>query len=205
MSGGLTYSNVVAFLKVVLPLIALVLLATLFLVPRNVDVENAIPFAKVELEKRLRDQQVTEPSFSTQTTAGHRVSVTASRAHPDADDPTRTIADDLNAKISMTNGTAISITSQHGEMDATFEELVLDKGVQITTTTGLVLDTETLSMSVKEIRAESGGDVVATLGFGELQAGRMAIRPEGDTDDIYLFFTNGVRLIYTPQAITKDQ
>jgi len=204
VAGGLTYSNVVAFLKVVLPLIALIILATLFLVPRDVDLESAIPFADIELEKRLRDQQITAPSFSAQTPQGHIIAVTATTAHPDADDSSRTIANDLNAKISMSNGNNISIIATHGEMDATFKELVLDKGVTISTSNGFELETGTMVMSVQEVRAESGGDVVATTGIGRLESGRMAIRPAGEADDVYLFFTNGVRLLYTPTVTTKD-
>lgn len=204
MAGGLTYSNVVTFLKVILPLLALAMLATLFLVPRDVDLESAIPFAKVELEKRLRDQQITAPSFSAQTPQGHIVAVTASTAHPDADDPTRTIADDLNARITSLDGDTISIVAQHGEMDSTFKELQLNKGVRITAGAGMQLETETLIMSIEDVRAESEGEVVASTDFGRLAAGRMAIRPSGESDDVYLFFTNGVRLIYTPKEISKD-
>ncbi len=204
MSDGLTYSNVVTFLKVALPLIALAILATLFLVPRDVDLESAIPFAKVELEKRLRDQQITEPSFSALTPKGHVVSVTASTAHPDAEDASRTIADDLSARITNETGDFITITAQHGEMDATFKELELNDGVRITASAGMQLETDSLSMSVSEVRAESGGPVVAQTGIGNLTAGRMAIRPADETNDVYLFFTNGVRLLYTPQETSKD-
>ncbi|TCK99938.1 lipopolysaccharide export system protein LptC [Shimia isoporae] len=205
MASGNTYSQVVAFLKVVLPLIALGILATLFLVPREVDLEAAIPFAEVELEKRLRDQQVTAASFSTKTSSGHLVAVTASTAHPDFEDPTRTVATDLKARIDLANGQTINVVSDDGEMDSTFKEVVLTNNVQFVTSSGITMDTHEMTMSIDEVRAESSGEVVAYTQFGRLNAGRMAVRPAGNDDDIYLFFTNGVRLIYTPQKTTGDQ
>ena len=193
----------VAWLKVILPLLALAILATLFLVPKDVDLDSAIPFADVELEQRLRDQQITQPSFSAQTPQGHTVSVTASMAHPDAETPSRTVAENISAKIAMTNGQSITIEAANGEMDADFKEVVLDDGVSVQTTSGLSVDTVTMTVSLDELRAETGGTVTATTDFGRLEAGRMALRPAGDGDDIYLFFTKGVRLLYTPKKTTR--
>ncbi|MGR3635623.1 MAG: LPS export ABC transporter periplasmic protein LptC [Shimia sp.] len=204
MAGGFTYSNMVALLKVILPLLALGLLATMFLVPRTINLESAIPFADVELETRLRDQQVTAPSFSSQTGRGHLVAVTAAKANPDPEEPARIVAEDLDTRITLTNGQLITVLAEHGEMDGAFQDLLLEDGVQITTSSGLKLDTDSLIMSLDEVRAETGGPVSATLGIGQLDAGRMAIRPAGESDDIYLFFTKGVRLLYTPQTTTKD-
>lgn len=194
----------VALLKVILPLLALVLLATMFLVPRTIDLESAIPFADVELETRLRDQQVTAPSFSSQTGRGHLVAVTAAKAHPDPEEPSRIVAEDLDTRITLTSGQLITVLAEHGEMDGAFQDLLLEDGVHITTSSGLKLDTDSLIMSLDQVRAETGGPVSATLGIGQLDAGRMAIRPAGESDDIYLFFTKGVRLLYTPQTTTKD-
>jgi lipopolysaccharide export system protein LptC len=194
----------VAFFKVILPLLALAILATLFLVQQEVDLDSAIPFADVELEKRLRDQQITNPSFSAQTKLGHIITVTAATAHPDPEEPSRTVANELDANILMTNGQNISIVALNGEMDSTFQEVVLTDGVHITTSNGLQLDTDTLTVSVDQVRAESGGAVTASMETSTLEAGRMAVRPADSGDDIYLFFTKGVRLVYTLKPTMKD-
>ncbi len=55
-----TYSRVVAWLKILLPLLALAILSTLFLVARTIDPAQNIPYADVdidELDARTADRQ----------------------------------------------------------------------------------------------------------------------------------------------------
>ncbi len=199
----ITYSDVVALLKVVLPITALALLATLFLVSSKPDVNDSIPFADVELEQRLRDQQVTSPYYSGQTNQGHIVTVTAALAHPDSQDPARVIADDLIATIATQSQGEIVIASNEGELDNDYNEVELIGDVVITTSQDYVVNTQTMTVSLQEARGETGGLVTAQSPIGELEAGRMAIRPVNDTDDIFLFFTKGVKLVYMPTKTTR--
>ena len=76
------YSRMVAVLKVALPLLALAILATLFLVSRGGEVDVTIPFAEADLETRTRDQQVTGPFFSGTTAQGDEIVVKADIARP---------------------------------------------------------------------------------------------------------------------------
>ena len=55
------YSRMVTFLKVLLPLAALALLSTLFLISRGINTKATIPFAAHEIEERMRGQQITAP------------------------------------------------------------------------------------------------------------------------------------------------
>ena len=54
-AAGIAYSRFVALAKVVLPLAALRLFATLFLIARQIDPDAAIPFAEVDVEQFARD------------------------------------------------------------------------------------------------------------------------------------------------------
>lgn len=193
----------VAWLKVILPLAALALLSTLFLVSRDIDMGQSIPFARVELEKRLRNQQITAPHFSGQTDQGHIVTVTAATAHPDAEEPSRTISQNLSVTMVTASGTEITVTSDEGEVDGEFQEVVLEGDVRISTTAGFDIQTEMMTFGLDDVRAETGGHVVAQAQMGRIEAGRMALRPTTDTADIYLFFTKGVRLLYTPNNTTR--
>lgn len=199
MRGWITYSDIVAWLKVLLPLAALGILSTLFLVSHEVDLESAIPFADVELEQRLRDRQITAPYFSGQTDQGHNVTITSATAHPDVEEPTRIIAEQVGALLTTTNGTEITVRAEAGEMDSDFQELELTGNVEIVTTAGYTILTESMLFGLEDTRAESGSDITAESALGTLQAGRMALRPSGENDDIYLFFTKGVQVVYTPK------
>jgi lipopolysaccharide export system protein LptC len=195
----LTYSNLVAGLKVLLPLTALGILSTLFLISKKVDFESAIPFADVELEKRLRDRQITAPYISGQTNDGHDITLTLATAHPDIDDPSRIIAEQVGALISTTGGTEITVRANAGEMSSAFNEVELDGDVEIVTSAGYIITTDTMLFGLEDARAETAGHVIAESALGTLEAGRMALRPSGENNEIYLFFTKGVRLVYTPQ------
>ena len=51
------YSRMIVWLKVLLPLMALALLSTLFLLSRNVDPLASIPFAQAEIDERLKEKK----------------------------------------------------------------------------------------------------------------------------------------------------
>mmetsp|Transcript_29063 Transcript_29063/g.55861 ORF Transcript_29063/g.55861 Transcript_29063/m.55861 type:complete len:86 (-) Transcript_29063:2409-2666(-) len=84
-------------------------------------------------------------------------------------------------------------------MDGNFQEVELNGDVEIVTSAGYTILTENMLFGLEDARAESVGDVTAESEIGQLQAGRMALRPSGENNEIYLFFTKGVRLVYTPQ------
>ena len=94
------YSRMVALLKVLLPLAALALLSTLFLISRGVNIEATIPFADHEIEERMRGQQITAPFFSGTTAQGDEITVTASIARPGGPS-SPAVATDLTAVNSM--------------------------------------------------------------------------------------------------------
>ena len=203
MRKRLTYSTLVTWLKVLLPLAALGLLSTLFLVSEKVDLEGAIPFADVELEQRLRDRQITAPYFSGKTDQGHDITVTSETAHPDAEDSSRIIAQNVGALLTMQSGNEITVTAREGEMDGRFQELLLDGDVEILTSTGYTIQTDAMTFGLEEARADSASKITAESALGKLEAGRMAMRPSGENNEIYLFFTKGVRLVYTPKKTTR--
>ena len=76
------YSRAVAIFKVLLPLAALGILATLFLISRGSQMDAVIPFAEDELNERTTNQQITKPFFSGTTAQGDELVVTADIARP---------------------------------------------------------------------------------------------------------------------------
>ena len=78
-------SVVVAWLRVLLPLAALAILSTLFLLSRRPDPDAAIPYARIDAEARARDPRITAPSFAGVTSDGATIALTADRATPGRD------------------------------------------------------------------------------------------------------------------------
>ena len=92
------YSRMVAFFKVLLPLAALAILATLFLLSRGNDPDTAIPFTEKDVADRLRDQQITAPFLSGTAPNGDEIIVTATLARPGGQN-TPAEATDVSARI----------------------------------------------------------------------------------------------------------
>ena len=77
MARADTHTRVVGWLKVALPLMALAVLSTLFLVADQIDPEDALPYAEVDVEDLAREPRMTMPSYAGITTDGAALSLTA--------------------------------------------------------------------------------------------------------------------------------
>ncbi|MBK0325751.1 LPS export ABC transporter periplasmic protein LptC [Rhodobacteraceae bacterium F11138] len=192
------YSRRVAFLKVMLPLAALAILATLFLLSRSQDVSTKIPFAETDLSTRMRDQQVTKPFFSGTTAKGEEIIVTADSARPGgADTPGRAV--NLTARIKLTDGRQINLKSDTGTLNPLKDAATFIGNVRIDSTTGLVVLTDTLNAALSGIEADTPGTVTAKGPIGDLTAGKMQITSKNEDGNVHMLFKNGVKLIYVPK------
>jgi lipopolysaccharide export system protein LptC len=196
------YSRTVAFLKVLLPLLALAILATVFLLSRTDGPNANIPFAEGDITERVRDQRITRPFFSGVTDKGEEITVDADAARPGtADRPGG--ADNIRATIKMTGGTSILLESDSGAIDPTGDVVMLTGDVRITSSTGLHVQTEALNAALSGVRADTPGRVTGTGPMGRFTAGRMEIGAKSDDEDVHMLFKDGVNLIYEPQKL-KD-
>ena len=72
------HTRLVGWLKVILPLTALAILSTLFLVARRVDPEAALPYAEVDVEDLAREPRMTAPTYAGTTEDGAALTLSAS-------------------------------------------------------------------------------------------------------------------------------
>lgn len=192
----------VALFKVLLPLAALGILSTLFMLSRSVDPTAKIPFAEREMADRMRDQQVTAPFFSGTTSKGDEIIVTASLARPGGP-ATPAEATDLTARITMADGVRITLTSDTGSVAIDKNLATFTGNVEITSTNGFVIQTETLNTALKSISGNTPGTITGTGPFGDFTAGQMQIREESDGGPLHMLFKNGVKLIYDPRKLER--
>ena len=191
------YSQVIAGLKLLLPLAALGLLSTMFMLSRTVEPESSVPFLEDEAAIPGRDS-VSAPYYTGSTPEGHAVAITADTARPMADDPAGLVAEKLNADFDLTDGSTINIVALSASVNEPNDHLELTGDVVIDSSQGYQVRTELLVSALRRIHAETPDMVDATGPIGELQAGRFQIREEAETGNVQLFFTNGVKLIYEP-------
>src|SRR6056297_307526 len=196
---GNLHSQLVAWLKIILPLAALGLLSTLFLLSRSIDTNNAIPFSDIDIEKRAREQGASNPAFAGVTDSGDQVIVNARIAWPDLSNPERILAEAVDAQLLLTTGEVIDITSDSAEVLQQEYIATLIGNVVVTTSTGYRMTTETLESRFDKLHAESLAPVSGTGPPGKLDAARMLLTSDPDTGDAHLLFTGGVKLLYQPQ------
>lgn len=195
----MSYSRFISLMKVILPLTALALLSTLFLVSNRIsDSAASIPFAKVDLEQRAKEQRITAPFFSGKTQKGHLVMFMAEDAKPDADQPSTSLAHKMQARVDLKDGSSLSIKADRALIDNGTQEARLEGAVNISSSNGFDIRSDLLTSAMRSLHVVSPGTVTGDGPAGAFQAGALEIVTDDVSGKTTLFFTNGVKLIYTP-------
>jgi lipopolysaccharide export system protein LptC len=189
------HSRIVVILKVTLPLLALAILSSLFLFSRPIDPEDAIPYADVEIADRLAQPRMTGAGFSTVTSDGATLTLSADQAAPTESGAT---AKGLSGQWSAPGGGKTEFSATSGRLDRNTDQLVLEDGVRLATSTGYVVTMDQLTIRTDTSFMESNGAVAVTAPMGDLTAGGMRSERSADGTSHLLVFNRGVRLIYQP-------
>ena len=192
------YSRMIAFLKVLLPLMALALLSNLFLLSRNTEPMASLPFAEAEVNERMRDQQITGPFFSGSTEQGDQISFSAGKIGV-ADGNGRVTANDISAQIDLSSGARLVFFADLGEVDIANDTSILSGKVLITTSTGYKINSERLVSAMTSLNMESPDKIIAEGPLGTFSAGSMRLTFSEKTKFTQMIFTNAVKLIYDPK------
>lgn len=198
-ADGKLYSRFVAWAKVLLPLAALALLATLFLIARQIDPDAAIPFAEVDVERFAREARIGAPEFSGVTGDGTVVALTAELARPDPAEPGRIVAERLSAQFDVPDGSRVTAVAGQGAVDGPAQLLELEGEVRVTTSTGYRVETAGLRAALDRTTLASTAPVEAEGPPGRISALAMEMTQDSANPDVYvLVFKGAVRLIYDP-------
>lgn len=187
------YSQFVGAAKVLLPLAALSLLSTLFLIARNDSGTTDIPFA--EIEAIARDQRITAPSFAGIGRNGAVMSVRADEIRPVADTPDAFAATSLSAHVEMPAGREIEMSAEAGELDGSARVARLTGLARLSTSDGYSMETAGLEADLAAGTLRSLGPLEVRAPFGEVTAEHLTVGETADT----MVFSGGVRLLYRPE------
>ena len=186
-------TRVVAWLRVLLPLAALAILSTLFLLPSSPDPDAAIPYADVDAEALARDPRMTRPEFSGVADDGASVTLTAETAAPGQGEDAS--ADQLRMTWRAADGLAADLTAPHGQLDG--DTIRLGGGVRMTTSNGWAMTVPTLNTDTASGLMTGEGGMTAFAPFGRIDAERMEISRNAEGQHV-LNLSGGVRLVYEP-------
>ena len=199
-----TYSRIVAWLKVILPLTALALLSTVFLLARAIDPEQSIPFAEVDVQELAREPRITAPEFAGMTADGAAISITADIARTGLPTSEDIAADRLTAQFQTPDGAEILAQADQGAIvDASVA--TLEGNVYIRSTAGYRIETEQITLDLDRTDIETEGAVRGFGPIGTLTAGRMQVELRAETGDSILVFKDGIRVLYDPKPQPKDR
>lgn len=190
-------SRMVSAAKIVLPLAALGLLSTLFLISDKADPDAAIPYAEVDVEARAREPRVTGADYAGVTAGGTALELRARDAVPGSDGAIA--ASGLELVWQTRDGMRADLVAASGRSDPAAGVIALSGGVVMTTSTGYRLSTDLIETSTDRSRITAPGAVQAVAPFGEITAGSLQLEQGAEGGPHVLDFTGGVRLIYTPQ------
>jgi len=190
------HSTLVSWLKIILPLVALAILSTLFLVARTVDPSDAIPFAEVDVEDRVREPRLTLPTWAGVMDDGAALTVSADEARPNADQAS---AERLVARLDMPDGASADLVSATGSLDPATRRLTVSGGVTLSTSSGYRIETERMVAALDRTSLVADQAVVATGPVGRVDADSMALTEKPDAPGQYvLVFKGAVKLLYLP-------
>ncbi|OZA10095.1 MAG: LPS export ABC transporter periplasmic protein LptC [Rhodobacterales bacterium 17-64-5] len=188
----------VVWLKVALPLVALAVLSTLFLLADRIDPDDALSTAEVDVAGLAREPRITAPTYAGTTRDGAALTLSAEAAQLE----TETIpglVERLTLRLDTPDGATTEVSAGQAQLDPETREVILSGGVVATTSTGYRVATAELVSQLDLSSLRSRARVTATGPAGSLEAGAMTLTQDADDPAAYLLvFNQGVRLVYQP-------
>lgn len=191
------YSAFVGWMKVLLPLAALALLSTIFLLARGTNNVQTIPYA--ELAAIAREQGMTNPNLSGVTDDGSAVSITAAALRPSTEraDAFSIIAPVL--VLDAIDGSRVEISAGEGAIDGRQKRMTLTGLVRLGTSSGYMMETTGIEADLASGLLTSLGPLEVQAPFGTLTAGKVVVMTSADGLGQQMVFNAGVHLLYDPQ------
>ena len=190
------YSQFVSWAKIVLPLGAIVLLSTLFLIARNVGDTSQIPYA--DIEEIARQPRLSAPKMVGMNENGGSYTIEADVARQDPDTANGLIAEAIVVSLTSIDGIETTVSAGVGALDSDAKIVVLENLARVSTSDGYLMETRGLVTSLTDGSLETTDPLEVRAPYGSLTAGRLIITPDSDEPQL-IVFNNGVRLIYQPQ------
>ncbi len=202
MATGLgLYSRAVSVLKVGLPLVALAMLAALFLVSDDERATGDLAFSPGDLAALGQGMRVTAPVFSGVTEALDRFRFTAAAVVPDAAPPTRAVIDTLAGRIDFADGQGVDLRAETGDLDLGTQRMTLRGAVRLVTADGYSFGAEQVDVDLKVGGLTATGAIRGGGPMGRIASGRLTVSGPVNPGGARMFlFEDAVRLVYDPAA-----
>lgn len=197
------YSRWVAVLKIAFPLIAIALLSTVFLVPREDKIEGGLVFTKIDIATLGDGLTISNPRFSGITNSGDTFTITAKRAIPDAAKPTKIEMADITAHLTFSDGLLVDVAAPFGVARLGSQVLEIEGELTASGSNQYSFKAEGGVFDLRSGTYESDGPVQLDGPGQHLTAEKMTVRPS-DTGNGHIFlFENKVQMSYAPKTASE--
>jgi lipopolysaccharide export system protein LptC len=198
-AGPGLYSQVVAVLKVGLPLVALGMLASLFLVQTDDRLGGNLVFSAGDIEALGEGLRISNPTFTGTTRSSDAFRFTAALVVPDAAPPTRAWITSLAGELDLADGPVVSVEAATGDLDIPTQRLDLTGDVAIDTSDGYRIRAPKVTLDLRAGSVVAGDAVVSEGPLGRIDSGSLRVAPAAESGEARRFsFGGGVRLLYEP-------
>jgi len=196
-----SYSRMVAWLKILLPLIALGVLGTVFLFNSESTFEVGFTFSRADIDTLEKVSFIKNPQINGITKKGEPFHLTADEIRPQGDDNNVVVVTNLKAEFLFQSGEWAKITSDSALMDVAAQTVWFENGGQLATSDGniAVVDTLHLLMASGELQ---GSGIVAHGPLGRISADNFRIESR-EGENRVLWFENNVKMRYDTQNESK--
>ena len=190
------YSSMIVALKIVLPLSALGLLATLFLISKPMPTQSQLPFSEAKRLDLISDQKITAPYYSGVTAGGDSVSLSARQILPDPAEEDTVLVEDLAILIKPRQAKQIRLTAGMGRYQVEKDELVIDQLVEVISDAGYRVSSPKVLVKLGKTWLRAEGPIEGSAPNGSLSAGELEIFRQEAAQGLQIVFKGGIKLLY---------
>ncbi|MEM7525328.1 MAG: hypothetical protein AAF360_16570 [Pseudomonadota bacterium] len=207
--GESTRRGIVAALKIGLPLTALGVFASLFLLS-NARYADGVSFEGVDLSALEDGLRLVNPRFTGATNRGEPFSVTAAWALPDGPRPERVELSQVAGEISLADGRVVTLSADAGVLEPKANVLTLTEGAHFTSSDGYDVSAvfARLDADADELTAKGGVTAIGPLGritSDDMRATRAATPGDKGGKDAYIWFENRVKVRIDSARMARDR
>lgn len=195
------YSRLVFWLKILLPLAALAILSTMFMIAHTIDPSRAIPFAKMDVTRIALDSSLGRPHYTGVTRDGSSLSVTAAEAVPEPDKPGQADATDVTGRLVERGGGSATLRSDKGHVDSAANLMTFTGNVHVDTSQDYHVTAPHMEAALDDSRVVATGGVVTSSPVGRITSDRLQLTSDPKAPGAYVLVFNGsVKLVYMPRG-----
>ncbi len=197
-------ARVAQLARLVLPLGAVALLSTVFLLSENIDPQRAVDMAGLDVAELTREPRIGTARFAGVTEDETALTIRAATVRTPADltqtGPIRLSLEAPEGNLQFASGRSAWFGGDTGEVDQSRDMMVLRGAVTLETSDGYSATMPFLRSALERTHLEGSGGIEAQGPPGEIRSDAVEITTvPGRPGGYMLAFRGNVRLLYLPE------